>query len=63
MDQDRPIRFVSTSVVIAGLDPAIHSVTVAMVVSVTEWMPGSSPGMTTVEVSTSRLVAECSTFK
>jgi hypothetical protein len=37
------------NVVIAGLDPAIHSVTVAGVIGGTEWMPGSSPGMTTVE--------------
>jgi hypothetical protein len=37
----------SSFVVIAGLDPAIHSVTVAIVEGVTEWMPGSSPGMTT----------------
>jgi hypothetical protein len=34
--------------VIAGLDPAIHSRTVAPCTGVTEWMPGSSPGMTTV---------------
>jgi hypothetical protein len=35
-------------VVIAGLDPAIHSETVAIGGSATEWMPGSGPGMTTV---------------
>jgi hypothetical protein len=33
-------------VVIAGLGPAIHSV--AFGGAVTEWMPGSSPGMTTL---------------
>jgi hypothetical protein len=38
-------------VVIAGLDPAIHSVTVVAGPTVTEWMPGSSPGMTTVKVA------------
>jgi hypothetical protein len=37
----------SSFVVIAGLDPAIHSVAVAIIRDVTEWMPGSSPGMTT----------------
>ena len=36
-----------SNVVIAGLDPAIHSVTVASDTSVAEWMPGSGPGMTT----------------
>jgi hypothetical protein len=35
-------------VVIAGLDPAIHSVTVAAFASATEWIPWSSHGMTTV---------------
>jgi hypothetical protein len=35
-------------VVTAGLDPAIHSVTVEEIMTATEWMPGSSPGMTTV---------------
>jgi hypothetical protein len=34
-------------VVIAGLDPAIHSGAVAENESCAEWMPGSSPGMTT----------------
>ena len=43
--------FQSTFVVIAGLDPAIHSVTLADVIVVPEWMPGSSPGMTTLWVS------------
>jgi hypothetical protein len=40
-------------VVIAGLDPAIHSVTDITRISVTEWMPESSPGMTTSVVDTS----------
>jgi hypothetical protein len=31
-----------------GLDPGIHSVTVAIVAAVTEWMPWSSHGMTTM---------------
>ena len=35
------------SVIIAGLEPASHSTTA----HVTEWMPGSSPGMTTGEGS------------
>jgi hypothetical protein len=35
-------------VVIAGLDPAIHSVAVVIVTAGAEWMPGPSPGMTTV---------------
>jgi len=39
-----------TLVVIAGFNPAIHSVAVVNTLGVTEWMPGSSPGMTTVEV-------------
>ncbi len=34
------------SFVIAGLDPAIHSNSAATCRDVTEWMPGSSPGMT-----------------
>jgi len=34
---------VSTRLVIAGLDPAIHSIGLWVV---TAWMPGSSPGMT-----------------
>jgi hypothetical protein len=34
-------------VVFAGLDPAIRSVAVAVIRSIAEWMPGSSPGMTT----------------
>jgi hypothetical protein len=34
-------------IVIAGLDPAIHSVALAIIGNVAEWMPGSSPGMTT----------------
>lgn len=36
--------------VIAGFDPAIHSVPLATGLAVTEWMLGSSPGMTTVGV-------------
>jgi hypothetical protein len=36
------------SVVIAGLDPAIHSAAAANVTIDPEWMPGSSPGMTTL---------------
>src|SRR5690606_29839851 len=36
-------------VVIAGLDPAIHSVPLWVGSTVTEWMPGSRPGMTKVE--------------
>jgi hypothetical protein len=39
----------SSSVVMPGLDPGIHSVAKAMVLSVTEWIAGSSPAMTTVE--------------
>jgi hypothetical protein len=35
------------TVVIAGHDPAIHSVTAAAIAPEPEWMPGSSPGMTT----------------
>ena len=35
---------------VVGLDPAIHSVTVAIVSSATEWMPWSSHGMTTEDV-------------
>jgi len=35
-------------IVIAGLDPATHSVTLPKHTTVPEWMPGSSPGMTTV---------------
>ena len=38
-----------TSVVIAGLDPAIGSVATTARSSATEWMPGSSPGMTTMD--------------
>jgi hypothetical protein len=38
-------------VVIAGLDPAIHSFAFVVGQTDTEWMPGSSPGMTTVDVS------------
>jgi hypothetical protein len=34
-------------VVIAGLDPAIDSVTARELANAAEWMPGSSPGMTT----------------
>jgi hypothetical protein len=34
-------------VVIAGLDPAIHSVASTRIFCISEWMPGSSPGMTT----------------
>jgi hypothetical protein len=34
-------------VVMPGLDPGIHSVTVVIVADVTEWMPWSSHGMTT----------------
>jgi hypothetical protein len=34
-------------VVIAGLDPAIHSFALAIIGDVAEWMPGSGPGMTT----------------
>ncbi len=41
-------------VVIAGLDPAIHSVAVAIGWTVTKWMPGPSPGMTTELVFRSR---------
>ena len=40
--------FAPISVVIAGLDPAIHSVAVEVLRAVTEWIAGSSPGMTTV---------------
>ncbi len=43
----RSTGFDTCSVVIAGLDPAIHSVTLATAAIVAEWMPGSSPGMTT----------------
>src|SRR5688572_15736313 len=42
-------------VVIAGLDPAIHSVTALAAATVPEWMPGSSPGMTTVLRDPTRL--------
>ncbi len=35
------------SVVIAGLDPAIHSAPVQEIANATNWMPGPSPGMTT----------------
>jgi hypothetical protein len=35
------------SIVIAGLDPAIHSATGAAAAGVAEWMPWSSHGMTT----------------
>jgi hypothetical protein len=45
----------STFVVIAGLDPAIHSKAAATGRSVKEWMPGSSPGMTTVGGGIARL--------
>jgi hypothetical protein len=38
----------SINVVIAGLDPAIHAATIAPSAPVTEWMPGSSPGMTAI---------------
>jgi hypothetical protein len=38
----------SKLVVIAGLDPAIHSVAVQNWFHVTEWMPWSSHGMTIV---------------
>jgi hypothetical protein len=31
-----------------GLDPGIHSVTLAVCVTATEWIAGSSPAMTTV---------------
>ena len=37
--------------VIAGLDPAIHSVRALARREVTEWMPGSSPGMTDVGIA------------
>ncbi len=40
-------RWAPNLVVIAGLDSAIHSVTVASAAGGPEWMPGSSPGMTT----------------
>jgi hypothetical protein len=30
-----------------GLDPGIHSVALAIVIGVTEWIAGSSPAMTT----------------
>ena len=46
-----------TLVVIAGLDPAIHSVTAAWATTVTEWMPWSSHGMTTGKASRGDLVA------
>jgi hypothetical protein len=48
MSRQGPEHF---NVVIAGLDPAIHSVAVEVCRDVAEWMPGSSPGMTTVGVS------------
>ncbi len=35
-----------TELVIAGLDPAIHSIRAQARSVGTEWMPGSSPGMT-----------------
>jgi hypothetical protein len=39
-------RNAPSSVVIAGLDPVIHSVALAMIFGVTEWMPWTSHGMT-----------------
>jgi hypothetical protein len=36
------------SVVIAGLDPAIHTAVVGLVATRAEWMPWSSHGMTTI---------------
>jgi hypothetical protein len=36
-------------VVMPGLDPGIHSVTVTDGIGVQEWIAGSSPAMTTLE--------------
>ena len=36
-----------TSVVMPGLDLGIHSVTLALAATATEWIAGSSPAMTT----------------
>jgi hypothetical protein len=35
------------TVVTPGLDPGIHSVALAALMAVTEWIAGSSPAMTT----------------
>jgi hypothetical protein len=40
-------------VVMPGLDPGIHSVTLEADLTATEWIAGSSPAMTTVEVANS----------
>ena len=47
----------SSNVVIAGLDPAIHLVTVTHELAATEWMPWLSHGMTTLVGPVDRLTA------
>jgi hypothetical protein len=37
------------NIVMPGLDPGIHSVTLATASTATDWIAGSSPAMTTVE--------------
>jgi hypothetical protein len=44
----RPIILAILDVVVAGLDPAIHSATLMAAAGVPEWMPWSSHGMTTI---------------
>jgi hypothetical protein len=45
-----------SSVVMPGLDPGMHSVAPKTPATVTEWIAGSSPAMTTVDVAARRAV-------
>ena len=45
----RPVHF---NVVMPGLDPGIHAVTLVIIATATEWMPWSSHGMTIDAIGT-----------